>query len=194
LLAAAGRLGVKVSLLAFGQLPRAREDLLVISTVPAGAAGTYAKQVAESALIPAAVLDVAYQPWPTPLAAAARSAGATLVSGFDLLLYQAARQVELMTGRDAPVGAMRDAGLAALAARAEGLAAGDAGSPAHPDAHPAPAAEPGARGAGLSGPGAAAAGERNTTPGGNALLLRGEKSGTCRAGRASGGPQRPPPT
>jgi shikimate dehydrogenase len=69
-------------------------------------------------LAPAAVLDAIYHPWPTALAAAAGQAGAVVIGGFELLLHQAARQVELMTGRDAPVAAMREAGLAALAGRA----------------------------------------------------------------------------
>ncbi|HEV3288051.1 MAG TPA: shikimate dehydrogenase, partial [Streptosporangiaceae bacterium] len=57
-----------------------------------------------------AVLDVVYHPWPTPLAVEALRAGVPVASGFDLLLYQAARQVELMTGRTpAPVPAMRAA-------------------------------------------------------------------------------------
>ena len=55
------------------------------------------------------VLDVVYHPWPTPLAVAAAAAGAVLVSGFDLLLHQAAGQVELMTDRPAPLEAMRQA-------------------------------------------------------------------------------------
>jgi shikimate dehydrogenase len=91
--------------------------LLVISTVPAGAADTYADAILARALIPAAVLDVVYHPWPTRLASAAAQAGAVTVSGFELLLHQAARQVELMTGRDAPTAAMREAGRAALAQR-----------------------------------------------------------------------------
>ncbi len=42
-----------------------------------------------------------------------------MVSGFDLLLHQAARQVELMTGREpAPLAAMRAAGQSELARRA----------------------------------------------------------------------------
>ncbi len=115
LLAAAGRLGVSVRLVPFGELPRAGSGLLLISTVPAGAAEYYAKLIAAAALVPAAVLDVVYQPWPTPLAGAAAAAGATVASGFDLLLHQAARQVELMTGCRAPVAEMRAAGRTALA-------------------------------------------------------------------------------
>ena len=44
------------------------------------------------------IMDVVYHPWPTPLAAAASQAGSVVVGGFELLLHQAARQVELMTG------------------------------------------------------------------------------------------------
>jgi shikimate dehydrogenase len=65
------------------------------------------------------VLDVVYAPWPTPLAQVAGKSGAVVVSGFDLLLHQAARQVELMTGREpAPLARMRAAGQAELARRA----------------------------------------------------------------------------
>jgi shikimate 5-dehydrogenase len=63
------------------------------------------------------VFDVVYHPWPTSLAVAAAQQGATVVSGFDLLLHQAAVQVELLTGRPAPVEQMRRAGLAELARR-----------------------------------------------------------------------------
>jgi len=94
--------------------PRSEPGLLV-STLPAGAADKYAEQVTASALAPAAVLDVVYASWPTPLASAASAAGVTVVSGFAMLLHQAAEQVELMTGRDAPVEVMRAAGERALA-------------------------------------------------------------------------------
>ena len=66
---------------------------------------------------PRCLLDVVYHPWPTPLAAAARKAGAAVAGGFALLLHQAAGQVELMTGLPAPLEAMRSAGLAALQSR-----------------------------------------------------------------------------
>ncbi len=42
-----------------------------------------------------------------------------MVGGFEMLLHQAVRQVELMTGRtDVPVGAMRAAGEAEILRRA----------------------------------------------------------------------------
>lgn len=114
--AAAARLGITLEVVAF--TPSALDGArLVISTVPAGAADTFAEIFPTLASPPEAVLDVVYHPWPTALAMAARQAGLVLVSGFDLLLHQAARQVELMTDRPAPLPAMRQAGLAELAAR-----------------------------------------------------------------------------
>lgn len=88
---------------------------VVVSTLPAGAADPRLG----AALRPGAtLLDVVYAPWPTPLAAAAGSAGGRVVSGLEMLLHQAVAQVELMTGRPGPVGAMRSALDAAVAARA----------------------------------------------------------------------------
>jgi shikimate dehydrogenase len=118
-LAAADRLGMRVRLAAFGE-DQDRGWRLLISTVPAGAADIYAERVLRAAAAPLAVLDVVYHPWPTRLAAAAEQAGVITVSGFELLVQQAGPQVELMTGRPAPLAAMREAGLAELARRAPG--------------------------------------------------------------------------
>ncbi len=114
--AVAERLGLKVTLAPF-EPATATDARLVISTVPAGAANSFAEIFSGLMPFPTAVLDVVYHPWPTALAAAAAQAGATVVSGFDLLLHQAAWQVRLMTDRQAPITEMRRAGLAALAAR-----------------------------------------------------------------------------
>ncbi len=102
LLAAADRLGMAVALrpLESSTLAGAR---LIISTVPASAADFAVQIFAQLVPAPRLVFDVVYHPWPTALAAAATQAGAVVVGGFDLLLHQAARQVELMTGRPAPV-------------------------------------------------------------------------------------------
>jgi shikimate dehydrogenase len=116
LLAAARRLGVAVRLAAFDD-PGVPAPGLLISTVPTGAAGIHAERVGAAALRPRLVFDVVYHPWPTPLAAAARDRGVPVVGGFALLLHQAAAQVTLMTGKPAPVGQMRAAGLAALRGR-----------------------------------------------------------------------------
>jgi shikimate dehydrogenase len=119
LLATAGRLGMTVELRPFGSAVRGGD--LLISTVPAGAADFfYPERAVVEPPAPAAVLDVVYHPWPTPLALAAAQSGAIVVSGFDLLLHQAACQVELMTGRQpAPLEPMRAAGQAELARRSQ---------------------------------------------------------------------------
>ncbi len=106
LCAAADRLGVQPTIsggLLDGAIPEAD---VVISTLPPGAAGAMRAQ--QWATRPV-VLDVVYTPWPTPLAASARAAGCRTVSGLTMLLHQAVAQVELMTGRCAPVAAMRQA-------------------------------------------------------------------------------------
>jgi shikimate dehydrogenase len=87
---------------------------VVVSTVPRGAADPLAGQVPTT---PGTLLDVVYDPWPTPLAAAWTARGGAVASGLDLLLHQAVRQVRLMTGRDAPVAVMRAALEAAAADR-----------------------------------------------------------------------------
>jgi shikimate dehydrogenase len=115
LLATADRLGLKITLTSF-DTPHDSPDLL-ISTVPANAADLYAHRIAERTFRPRAVLDIVYDPWPTPLTTAARQAGAPVADGFDLLLHQAVGQFQLMTGSPAPLEPMRTAGLAALAER-----------------------------------------------------------------------------
>lgn len=114
---AAARLGLELTLTPI-DAPQIGVDVrLIISTVPPGAADPYAQQFPVLAPDPPALFDVVYHPWPTALAAAAGRAGAVVVGGFDLLLHQAAAQVELMTGRPAPVEVMRAAGLAELTRR-----------------------------------------------------------------------------
>lgn len=82
----------------------ARRAQMVVSTVPAGAIDELAPVFAS---VPA-MFDVIYHPWPTPLAAAG-APGRTTVTGLDMLLHQAIRQFELVTGVAAPAAAMRDA-------------------------------------------------------------------------------------
>ena len=118
LLAAAQRLGVRVDLRPLGSPGDLAARDLLMSTLPAGAADSYAMRTYPGHT-PRAVFDVVYAPWPTPLARAAGAAGALVIGGFDLLLHQAGGQFELMTGRrPAPLAAMRAAGLAELDRRA----------------------------------------------------------------------------
>jgi shikimate dehydrogenase len=117
LLAVADRLGVQVALTELGPALASRPWQLLISTIPAAGAEPVAAQLRAGSLAADGVFDVVYDPWPTPLAAAAHDAGSTVISGFDMLVHQAAGQVELMTGRLAPVSVMQAAGLAELARR-----------------------------------------------------------------------------
>ena len=100
-LAAADRLGVRPEVRAWDPGVLAGCELLV-STLPAGVADALAPAAAD---VPA-VLDVVYDGEPTPLARACRG---TVVLGSAMLLHQAVRQVELMTGRIPPVEAPRAA-------------------------------------------------------------------------------------
>lgn len=63
------------------------------------------------------VFDVIYDPWPTPLDSRATERGRTVISGLDLLVHQAALQVELMTGATPSITTMREAGLRVLVDR-----------------------------------------------------------------------------
>jgi shikimate dehydrogenase len=87
---------------------------VVVSTIPAEAQTR--SRVRRCADVPV-VFEALYDPWPTPLAAAA--ADRVLVSGLDLLVHQAALQLTFFTGLEAPLAAMREAGLVALAARSQ---------------------------------------------------------------------------
>jgi shikimate dehydrogenase len=120
---AAGRLGAapRVTVARLDEpLDPAQQVDVVVSTVPAEAQAELAEPLAAQAGL---VFDVIYDPWPTPLAIAAEAAGRTVVGGLDLLVHQATRQVELMTGLSpAPLETMRAAGQTALQARRTGPA------------------------------------------------------------------------
>jgi shikimate dehydrogenase len=107
--------GLDVTVVRLDDVEKLPATPLLISTIPAAAQGPYSAPLAERAHT---VFDVIYDPVRTPLIEAAARAGKTTIGGFDLLLHQAARQVELMTECDAaPIEAMRKEGLAALGNR-----------------------------------------------------------------------------
>lgn len=83
---------------------------VVVSTIPSEAQTP--ELVARCSGVPV-VFEVRYDPWPTPLAAAAGER--VLVSGLDLLVHQATHQFSLFTGVPAPLVEMRRAGAEALA-------------------------------------------------------------------------------
>jgi shikimate dehydrogenase len=96
---------------------------VVVSTVPVAAVEDLTEVLVGCGTPGAggpALLDVLYDPWPTPLAAAWRQAGGRAVGGFSMLVHQAEGQVRLMTGQRPPLEQMRAAGQAELDRRAAG--------------------------------------------------------------------------
>jgi shikimate 5-dehydrogenase len=65
------------------------------------------------------VADLIYAPDTTQLLASARARGAGTCNGLGMLVHQAARQVTIWTGRDAPIEVMSAAALLELGKRAE---------------------------------------------------------------------------
>ncbi len=98
-------LGIPVEIHPFDQT-RHLAAPLVIATVPPGVADGLAPRLPAR---PQWLLDVVYSPWPTRIAESWHAGGGRIVSGLEMLLAQAERQVELMTGMPAPSDAMRAA-------------------------------------------------------------------------------------
>jgi shikimate dehydrogenase len=91
-----------------------RRDRLVVSTLPPEAAPHAVAGLGSRRRV-GTLMDVVYAGWPTPLARAAADAGMDVVSGLDMLVFQAAEQFRLFTGHQPPVQAMYAAGRQALA-------------------------------------------------------------------------------
>ena len=83
---------------------------ILVNATPVGMGGDSSLPIPADALGPElVVVDLVYEPLETPLLEAARHAGAATVSGLGMLVHQAALQVELWSGRPAPIDAMRAA-------------------------------------------------------------------------------------
>jgi len=97
LLDLAERLGVDAA-------PRPLADLARLVPAHEVIAWTLPNHVAPEGMVPEAVrrastlLDVTYHPWPSPLAQQWRAVDGVVVSGRDMLLHQAVRQVRLFVG------------------------------------------------------------------------------------------------
>lgn len=74
---------------------------LVISTFPPRAADALAEELAgQPGAGGGVLLDVAYDPWPSRLAEVWHGHGGAVVPGLEMLMYQAAEQIRLFSGRD----------------------------------------------------------------------------------------------
>ncbi|MCH6196010.1 shikimate dehydrogenase [Corynebacterium mastitidis] len=106
--------GCRVRGHSFGEdlAPLARGVDVIVSTVPSAALVGHVRDLAH-----APVLDVIYDPWPTPLCTQAAANGFRTVGGHVMLAHQAYGQFEQFTGIDAPRTAMRRALEEALAER-----------------------------------------------------------------------------
>lgn len=117
LVATAGALGLAPGLWAWPDSGGDTDALLahlaaadvVIATTPAGSTDALAGALAGGPAPRGLLLDVVYAPRPTALVAAWRARGAPALDGTAMLLHQAGEQVRLMTGRPAPLAAMRAA-------------------------------------------------------------------------------------
>ena len=128
-ISAASRLGVSVEQVMWSDVSAvasaaARADVL-ISTLPAGVADPIASRLAprEGQIL----LDVIYSPRDTALRTTFEKAGGVDADGTDMLVYQGAAQVQLMTGRSPDPAVMRHALEAELERRAC-----EAGETVHP--------------------------------------------------------------
>lgn len=80
---------------------RLREYDAIISTLPPHAADALVQDlgITPGAIVPgAALLDVAYDPWPSAIAVAWADAGGSVVNGLSMLLHQAIEQAKHFTG------------------------------------------------------------------------------------------------
>ena len=117
LLALGQRLGIEVPVIPLAFESRLARDVdLVVSTMPGGA--VVGSPVDEAIRQRAVLFDVAYAPWPSPLAREWLEVGGRVVSGLDMLLHQAVGQVRVFLSGDpdlvleneaAVLGAMRAA-------------------------------------------------------------------------------------
>lgn len=118
--AASSRLGVSIEQVLWSDRDAVLRAVsgadLVISTLPAGVADPLAEHmtVREGQIL----LDVVYSPRETALRSAFERNGGIVAEGTDMLVFQAAAQVQLMTGRTPKTDVMRGALEAELARRA----------------------------------------------------------------------------
>lgn len=101
----AAQLGIDVSVAGLGVA--APPGGMLVSTLPGDAAAPWADEATTAV---EAIFDVSYDPWPTPLAAAALRRQVTMIDGLDLLAGQAVGQVQLFTGSSVDFALLQAAG------------------------------------------------------------------------------------
>lgn len=95
----ANQLGLRVRIRPFAQADRSLDvPDLVISTLPGGT--TTEAVYTDSTRRRSVLFDVAYEPWPTPLARQWESVGGRVVSGLAMLAHQALLQVRVFVSGD----------------------------------------------------------------------------------------------
>lgn len=118
-------LGLRVEYVPLGEWATRASSVVLSTLAPGGsvaAAESLAARGTRSDTAPhgaPVLLDVVYANWPTPLAHAATQAGFTVVSGLEMLIHQAVRQVELMTGNACGPGVVAAMASAARTATAD---------------------------------------------------------------------------
>jgi shikimate dehydrogenase len=105
--------GVSVQVVPLSSWGASHRGGLVVSALPP-VAGDAAALALGQRRRKGTLMDVVYADWPTSLARAAAAVGMEVMSGLDMLVYQAAEQFRLFTGEQAPVQAMYAAGRQAL--------------------------------------------------------------------------------
>jgi shikimate dehydrogenase len=122
----ANQLGLRVRIRPFAQADRSLDvPDLVISTLPGG---TITEAVyTDSTRRRSVLFDVAYEPWPTPLARQWESVGGRVVSGLAMLAHQALLQVRVFVSGD-PLQPLEDEE-AVLAAMLDAVGIDEQGSP-----------------------------------------------------------------
>jgi shikimate dehydrogenase len=88
--------GVEVELTGLGGLDAHPAVDVVVSTLPNGVERVV--ELPMAVRTHAVVLDVAYDPWPTPLAASVEAVGGRVAPGLAMLLHQAVAQVRVFAG------------------------------------------------------------------------------------------------
>jgi len=116
----AERLGLDLVVRRLGMQDRSlRIPDLVVSTLPGHAEYDFA--FPEAVRAESVLFDVAYDPWPSRLAAAWGDAGGTVVSGLEMLLHQAVAQVRVFVGGTADAALDREDEVRAAMRAAVGL-------------------------------------------------------------------------